>query len=276
MNSSTQARLAYMLGTTSAEHDRLRRQGRLVSKLTQHFLEDIGLCSGMRVLDVGSGVGDVALMAARMVAPEGKVVGIDLDESALQIARRRADEEELDNLRFETCKFQDYEPANLFDAAVGRCVLLHQHDPVMALAKVKTLVRPGGIVAFQEPWFSRGFSFPAMPLFEEIIGWLHNSVRASGLDADIGLRLAPIFSSASLPSPKLTFEMLVDCSPSSELWQFVADTVRSLSPRLEQLGIVESGQFETDELAARLSREQANLASVVGIMPLIGAWCRKS
>jgi SAM-dependent methyltransferase len=276
MNSSTQERPAYMLGTTNAEHDRLRRQGRLISKITQHFLEDIGLRSGMQVLDVGCGVGDVALMAARILSPKGEVVGIDLDESALQLARLRAAEEELDNVHFHAGDFQNYQTADQFDAVIGRCVLLHQHDPGVALVKVKNLVRPDGIIAFQEPWFSRGFSFPRMPLFEEVIGWLHSSVRASGLDGDIGLRLASIFSSAGLPSPKLSFEMLVDCSPASEIWQFVADTVRSLLPRLEQLGIVESGQLEPGELAARLSREQANLASVVGILPLMGAWCRKS
>ena len=264
-----------MLGTTNAEHDRLARQGRLISKITRHFLEDVGLCRGMRVLDVGSGVGDVALMAASMVAPDGEVVGIDLDESAVEAARHRAASEQVNGVRFHACDFADYSPDSLFDAVIGRCVLLHQHNPATALATAARYVRLGGIVAFQEPWFSRGFSYPRMPQFEKVIGWLHSSVQASGLDGDIGLRLASIFASAGLPAPMLIFEMIVDCNPSSEIWQFVADTVRSLLPRLEQLGIVEARNLEMDELADQLSREQANLASVVGIMPLMGAWCRK-
>ena len=135
--------LEYMLGRTHAEHDRLNRQGRLISTITRHFLEGMGLHSGMRVLDVGCGVGEVALLAARMVAPGGDVVGIDLDESAVQMARHRAAGEELINIQFHACDFQDYMSNSLFDAVVGRCVLLHQHDPAMALSAVARHVRSG-------------------------------------------------------------------------------------------------------------------------------------
>jgi len=265
----------YMLGTTPAEHDRLNRQGRLIANITRHFLEEMGLCSGMSVLDVGSGVGDVAILAARMVAPGGRVVGIDLDESALQMARQRAAGEQLSNVQFHACDFQEYASSGLFDAVVGRCVLLHQPNPTMALTSVAQHACPGGIVAFQEPWFSRGFSFPKAALFEEVVGWLHSTVRVSGLDGDIGLHLPSIFASAGLSAPKLTLEMLVDCSLDSEIYQFVADTVRSLLPRLEQLGIIASARVQVDTLAERLRQEQAVLASVVGVMPLMGAWCRK-
>jgi SAM-dependent methyltransferase len=276
MTTLTHDRRTYMLGTTTAEHDRLIRQGRLISKITRHFLEEIRLLPGMRVLDVGCGVGDVALMAAQVVAPDGEVVGIDLDESALRLASERAGNVQLQNVKFHTCNLRDFATGDLFDAAVGRCVLLHQTDPAAALAAVARHVRPGGIVGFQEPWFSQGFSFPKMPLFEEVIGWLHSSVKASSLDGDIGLRLASIFASAGLVAPKLSFEMLMDCSSDEDIWQFVTDTVRSLLPRLENLGIASAARAHLETLPDRLRREQAELASVVGIMPLVGAWCRKA
>jgi 2-polyprenyl-3-methyl-5-hydroxy-6-metoxy-1,4-benzoquinol methylase len=266
----------YMLGRTKAEHDRLNRQGRLISKITRHFLEEIDLRPGMRVLDVGSGVGDVTLLAARMVAPGGHVVGIDLDESALQRAGHRAAAEKLSNAHFHACDFHDYTSNDLFDAVVGRCVLLHQHDPARALASAARPVRSGGIVAFQEPWFSQAFSFPKLPLLEQVTGWLHRMVEDSGLDGEIGLRLPSLFAAVGLPAPRLSFEMLVDCAPDSEIFPFVADTVRSLLPRLEQLGITTSAQLEIDTLVPRLHQEQAELGSVVGVMPLMGAWCRKS
>ncbi len=275
MPSGALAQHEYMLGQTHAEHDRLNRQGRLISQITRHFLDEMDLRPGMRVLDVGSGVGDVALLAARMVAPDGDVVGIDLDEAALQRACHRAGEEKLSNLHFHACDFQDYTNNNLFDAVVGRCVLLHQHDPASALTFAARNVRSGGIVAFQEPCFSQGFSLPKLPLFDQVIGWLHRMVQDSGLDSDIGLRLPFIFATAGLPVPKLTFEMLVDCSPNSEIAPFVADTVRSLLPRLEELGIAASAHVQVETLVERLHKEQAELGSVVGVMPLMGAWCRK-
>src|ERR1700680_4822152 len=100
--------LEYMLGRTHDEHDRLKRQGRLISNITRHFLEAMGMQSGMRVLDVGCGVGDVTLLAARMVGPGGDVVGIDVDEAAVQMARHRAAGEELSNVQFHTADFQEY------------------------------------------------------------------------------------------------------------------------------------------------------------------------
>jgi SAM-dependent methyltransferase len=266
---------AYMLGRTDAEHDRLKRQGRLISRITRHFLEEMDLRPGMRVLDVGSGVGDVALLAARMVAPGGHVIGIDLDDSALRRARHRATQEELSNVQFHACDFHDYSSNDLFDAVVGRCVLLHQHAPALALTCAAKHARSGGIVAFQEPWFSQAFSLPKLPLFDHVIGWLHRMVQASGLDSDIGLRLPSLFATAGLPAPKLSLEMLMDCFPDSEIFPFIADTVQSLLPRLEQLGITTATQVQVDTLVERLRREQAELGSVVGVMPLMGAWCRK-
>ena len=265
----------YMLGRTNAEHDRLNRQGRLISGITQHFLDEMDLRPGMRVLDVGSGVGDVALLAARMVAPEGHVIGIDLDDAALNRARDRAAQEGLGNVEFHACDIHHYSSDDLFDAVLGRCVLLHQHDPAEALKSAARCVRLGGVVAFQEPWFSRGFSFPKLPLFDQVIGWLHKMVQDSGLDGDIGLRLPSLFATAGLPAPRLSFELLVNCSPDSEIFSFVVDTVRSLLPRLEQLGVTNAAQVKVDTLVGRLREEQAQFRSMVGVMPLMGAWCRK-
>ncbi len=265
----------YMLGRTDAEHDRLKWQGRLISKITRHFLEEMNLRPGMRVLDVGSGVGDVALLAARMVAPGGHVIGIDLDDSALRRARHRASKEKLSNVEFHVCDLHGFRASDLFDAVLSRCVLLHQHDPERALRSATEHVRSGGIVAFQEPWFAQAFSFPKLPLFDQVIGWLHRMVKTSGLDGDIGLRLPALFAKVGLPAPKLSFEVLVDCSPDSEIFSFVADTVRSLLPRLERVGITTAPEVRVDTLAERLHQEQAQLGSLVGVMPLMGAWCRK-
>ena len=151
-------------------------------------------------------------MAARMVGPAGQVIGIDVDESALELARQRAAREGLNHVQFCASDFWSYASIDRFDAVIGRCVLLHQQHPNSALASIAKHVHSGGIVAFQEPWFSQGFSFPRAPLFEEVIGWLHSVVQRSDLDGDIGLRLPQLFVSAGLPMPQLTFEMLVTCS----------------------------------------------------------------
>jgi SAM-dependent methyltransferase len=241
--------------------------------MTRHLLEEAGLAPGMRVLDVGCGVGDIALYLARMVGPAGEIVGVDKDGSALHTARQRAASAGFSNVRFQIGDFGSLPGGGKFDAAVGRCVLLHQQDPVAALAAVATHVRSGGMVAFQEPWFSRGFTCPCAPLFDLTIGFLHKTVRANGLDSDIGLRLPAMFLAAGLPLPQLSFEMLIACDPASEIYDFVADTARSLLPNMEQPGITTNDLWQVETLASRLRDEAATLSSVVGIMPLMGAWC---
>jgi SAM-dependent methyltransferase len=275
MAAPTLSQSKYLLGRTQAEHGRLNRQGRLISKLTEHFLGDVGLAPGMRVLDIGSGTGDVAMLAARLVGPSGQVVCIDADAAALSVAKDRAGAEAFSNVLFHKCDFRQYQTSTKCDAIVGRCVLLHQSDPLAALDSILQHLLPGGLVAFQEPWFSRAFSYPEAPLFQEMLGWLHETVRASGLDSDIGLRLPSLYMSAGLPAPKLSFEMLVECSAESEVYDFCVDTVRSLLPRIEELGITSAETVQVDTLAQRLRTEASTLDSVIGVMPLIGACSTK-
>jgi cyclopropane fatty-acyl-phospholipid synthase-like methyltransferase len=63
----------YVLGHTDREQLRLSRQARILAPATDHFLRDAGIDSGMRVLDIGCGVGDVTMLAAQLVGPRGKV-----------------------------------------------------------------------------------------------------------------------------------------------------------------------------------------------------------
>jgi len=110
----------YALGHTDRELDRLHAQARLVEPITRRFFREAGIAPGMRVLDVGSGAGDVAFLAAEMVGEKGEVVGTDPGAAALVVARRRTDERSLRNV-----SFRDGDPAEMkfeqpFDAVVGR------------------------------------------------------------------------------------------------------------------------------------------------------------
>jgi ubiquinone/menaquinone biosynthesis C-methylase UbiE len=67
----------YALGSTDAEHERLIRQAARLAPLTERLFREAGIGPGQRVLDLGSGVGDVAMLVARLVGPSGEVVGIE-------------------------------------------------------------------------------------------------------------------------------------------------------------------------------------------------------
>src|SRR5262245_16479061 len=85
------ANQAYVLGHSVQELARLGVQARVVDPMTRRFFREAGLMPGMRVLDVGSGAGDVAFLAADLVGESGLIVGVDRSSAAVEAARARAD-----------------------------------------------------------------------------------------------------------------------------------------------------------------------------------------
>jgi ubiquinone/menaquinone biosynthesis C-methylase UbiE len=141
----------YALGSTDAEHERLIWQAERFGPLTERLFREAGIGPGQRVLDIGSRVGDVALLAAGLVGSSGEVVGIERDPRSITRARTRVMEAGLRNVSFTQCDVSQIPGGKAFDAAVGRFILMWVPDPVSVLRSVSQKVRPGGVVAFQEP-----------------------------------------------------------------------------------------------------------------------------
>jgi len=78
----------YALGHSEQELQRLSHQGQVFGAFTHQLFEEAGISQGMRVLDVGSGSGDVAFLAADLVGPSGEVVGVDRERTAVDWAIR--------------------------------------------------------------------------------------------------------------------------------------------------------------------------------------------
>jgi len=81
---------SYLLGHSDQELVRLEVQARLLEPITRRFLLDAGVLPGMRVLDVGCGLGDVTFLCAALVGDAGQVIGVDRASSAIVAARERA------------------------------------------------------------------------------------------------------------------------------------------------------------------------------------------
>src|SRR5947207_2046932 len=142
----------YALGRSAREYARLVLQAELLKPMTRRTFEDAGIAAGMRVLDLGSGAGDISMLLAEMVGPTGSVIGVEVDGDAVALARQRAAEAGFANISFEQSDLAHYIPAAPVDAVVGRLVLLYLHDPAAVLSGLVKYLRPGGIVAFLEPW----------------------------------------------------------------------------------------------------------------------------
>jgi protein-L-isoaspartate O-methyltransferase len=110
----------YPLGNTDAEHERLIRQAERVASVTERFFREAGVGPGQRILDVGSGVGDVAMLVAQLVGPSGEVVCIERDPKSIAKARARVTGAGLHNVSFTESDVDEIPDAKPFDAAVGR------------------------------------------------------------------------------------------------------------------------------------------------------------
>src|SRR5256886_2283856 len=132
----------YALGSTDSEHERLIRQAVRLAPYTERCFREAGIGPGQRVLDLGSGVGDVAMLAARLVGPSGRVVGIERDPKSIAKARARVAGAGLDNVSFTQSDVSEIPDCEPFDAAVGPFILMFLPDPVATLRSLSRLVRP--------------------------------------------------------------------------------------------------------------------------------------
>jgi SAM-dependent methyltransferase len=264
---------SYALGRSDAETRRLILQHQLYGPFTRQFLTAAGITAGMKVLDVGSGAGDVALLLADLVGPQGQVIGVDVNTDILQVARSRAQAVGWTTVTFHPGDVMDLDRD--FDAVTGRWVLQYTPDPVALLRRARNWLRPGGIVAFQEiDLSSQPRGYPTGPLHEQVVRWTTPPPGAPGPDPQMGLKLFKTFLRAGLPAPQLRRDAPVGGGPGWPGFAYVADTVRSLLPFLERVGAVRPDEVDIDTLKERLRAEVDEQDGIQLLPAVVGAWAR--
>ena len=265
----------YALGSTDAEHERLIRQAARLAPRTERLFREAGIGPGQRVLDLGSGVGDVAMLVARLVGHSGEVVGIERDPRSLDRARARVAEAGLHNVSFIQSDVSQITANKPFDAAVGRLILMWLPDPVSVLRQLSLLVRPGGIVAFQEASWAPVFAILThLSLWSASASLMYETIGRSGANPEMGLALYRIFQEAGLPAPTMQMELPLGDDPDFIRWMY--DVMCSLRPQIEQLNLSLERLGGFDTLLERLQAEVAASNGVTSWMAVVGAWTRKA
>ncbi len=264
----------YALGYTNGEHDRLIRQAARIAPVTERLFREAGIGPGQRVLDLGSGVGDVAMLVGGLVGASGEVVGIERDANSIARARARVNLAGLRNVSFTQSDVSHIVSDQPFDAAVGRFILMFLPDPVSALRSLTKLVRPGGVLVFQEPSWVPFLAFGArLPLWSRVLGAIHETFLRSGVNPEMGPALYRIFQEIGLPAPIMHME--TPLGSDADFTSLICDLVGSLKPLAQQHGVAFEVLGDIETLQDRIQAEVASSNSVVGFVPLVGVWSRK-
>ena len=264
------------MGHDDRERRRLSLQASILNPLSDQLLRRAGLSAGMRVLDIGCGVGELSMVSARLVGRHGRVTGIDIDEGALALAAARAREQGLDQIDFAHGDVASYRTEASYDAVIGRHILIHTPDPCAVVGMAHSLLNPGGVAVFQEYDFSVIHRpFPAAPLCERQFE-IFREFFAKAAHGNIGTRLFHLLVDAGFPSPDCRVEYPMDGGADSPFYEWVAESLRSIMPRAAALGLVRSDELaDIDSLARRLEDEAiANRGCVPG-PAMVGCFARK-
>jgi ubiquinone/menaquinone biosynthesis C-methylase UbiE len=267
----------YVYDTDRAEEERrLIAQARYLDPLTERVFREAGLGSGMHVLEIGSGAGDVALLVSHLVGPSGSVLGIERSPEAIALSRRRITAAGIDNITFVQGDLSELTAVldthdKPFDAVVGRAILMHLPGPAAVLQACAQRLHPGGLVCFQESDVTYECAVPRSPLWEKVQTWILTTAAQLGIEMRMGLKLHQAFRAADLPAPSLRIEALLGSGDAAPVF-FWVDIIRGLVPLMEQLGVATAAEVDVDTLSDRLTMETKASDGVVLGPLLVGAW----
>lgn len=159
--------------------------------------------SGMNVLDLGCGGGEVTLELARLVGPQGRVTGVDMDAVKLDLARGAAAERKIPNVEFRRQNVNEWDEPDAYDAVYSRFLLHHLQSPVELLRRMWAAVRREGVLIIEDADFDGWCADPANDGFDFFVRVYSDVVRHHGGDPTLGRKLRRYLLDAGVPDPEL-------------------------------------------------------------------------
>jgi len=167
------------------------------------LLEHAGVSVGMRCADIGCGGGEVTMEIARLVAPGGGVVGIDVDKVKIALARQAAAERGLTNVEFTALDVIDWDAPAAYDAVYSRFLLQHLSQPGSLLRRMWAAVTEGGVLIVEDADFDGWCCDPPNVGFEFFLDAYRRVLARRGGDHSIGRKLHRSFLAEGIADPQV-------------------------------------------------------------------------
>jgi ubiquinone/menaquinone biosynthesis C-methylase UbiE len=185
-------------------YDRLKLLAQGHRQGTVGLLQKAEVGLGMECVDVGCGGGEVTFDLSGMVGPVGRVVGIDMDKTVIDLARGEARARRLDNVDFAVTDVTAWDEPETYDVAYSRFLLQHLADPVDLLRRMYRSLRPGGVLIVEDTDFDGFFCHPPNDGFAFFTWAYKSTVTRRGGDPTIGRKLQTLSDEAGLPTGELS------------------------------------------------------------------------
>lgn len=220
---------------------------------TQRFLAEAGITTGMRVLEVGCGGGEVTGILAELVGPSGAVVALDRNEAALPSPPAG-------NVQFLAAditgdlKSLEQFPKGSFQALAGRRVLMYLPEPARVLRRLSEWLEGGGLVVFEEAdsTLVPGRLSP-LAAHDQATEWCKRMLLAEGANPSMGLHLPATLAEAGLDFARIRGEAVIQGQGSQYP---LADLLGMMKARIVTAGIATSA--EVDSLVERVRDEASD------------------
>jgi ubiquinone/menaquinone biosynthesis C-methylase UbiE len=229
----------YVIRGGKPGYDRLMLLARERWPDTRALLERAGISAGMHCIDLGCGGGEVTMEIARLVAPGGTVVGADMDEIKLALARQAAAERQLSNVEFRVLDVRDWDERAAYDAVYTRFLLQHLSQPASLLRRMWAAVAEGGVMIVEDTDFDGWCCDPANEGFELFLDVYRRVLQHRGGDHAMGRRLYRCFLAAGIPDPQVT---LVQPVHKGEAKTLAWSTLEATADAIIAEGVATSGQ----------------------------------
>jgi ubiquinone/menaquinone biosynthesis C-methylase UbiE len=262
--------IGYSLGSDDPEIKRLDQQSSWLEEPTRLLLRLAGIERGVRVLDLGTGLGHVALALADLVGRAGQVVGLDNDDRMIAAASARAGGRS--QVHFTKGDVRTWTCGESFDAIVGRLILFHLSDPVAAVRHHLAHLSPGAKFVAIDYDVGACRAEPPAPSIDPYRQRVIDAFRSAGADPMVGTRLASILAEAGLAVTQ-SIGMQGYIAPDDQRGAaMLAGVVRSLAPQMAAAGIATIAELGLETLQDRLAAAFRTTRSVLLPPTLVGAW----
>jgi SAM-dependent methyltransferase len=262
----------YVLGHRAEELARLDGQAKMLEPATRLALHLAGIRPGMRAVDLGTGTGEVALLLAEAVGPDGSVVAVDRSPEGLEYAASKCADRGVTTVEFVEADVATYVPEGEVDAVVGRLVLSYLPDPVGTVRRLSGALAAGGVYVALEYDTEAVRTAPATPLAARLTHLMNAAFAAVGTPQTLGPHLATMLRDAGLADAQ-SLGLQAYLAPDDPTGPaMLAGVIGSLVPAIAAHGLADPADLDVPTLRQQLAAEQHEAGAAVIVPTLVAAW----